>query len=185
MTYLQIMFTGSDIAGIDALHPSLLQGFEFLEGVKVMGDRLAAQLDLDRVETEGFAAGQRYEYRDLRVGRIEQLLFKLIQFRGNGQHIALDFLNLFIQALDLLPGDFLRIRDGVQDEHRTKMTTLDRQSMFASSYLASRLVKAPLNLPDQIDEQTLMPVVQLGQIIRKIAEVIADSHLDVIAQVAV
>ena len=46
-----------------------------------MGNRLTVQLDLDRVETEGFAAGQRYEYRDLRIGRIQQLLLKLVQFR--------------------------------------------------------------------------------------------------------
>jgi hypothetical protein len=51
---LQIMLAGADIAGIDALHPPLLQGFELLEGVEVMGDRLAVQLDLDRIETEGF-----------------------------------------------------------------------------------------------------------------------------------
>ena len=55
---LEIMLTGPNIAGIDALHPPLLQGFEFLEGVKVMGNRLAVKLDLDRVETEGFAADQ-------------------------------------------------------------------------------------------------------------------------------
>jgi hypothetical protein len=103
------MFTGPDIAGIDALNPTLLQGLEFLEGIKVMGNRLAVQPDLDRIETEGFAADHRYEYRHLRTGRIQQFLFELIQFRCNAQDIALDFLDLLIQALDLFPGDFLSI----------------------------------------------------------------------------
>jgi hypothetical protein len=40
-------------------------------------------------------------------------------------------------------------------------------------------------LSNQIDEQTLVIVIHLGQIIRKITEIIADTHLDMIAQVAV
>jgi hypothetical protein len=77
-----------------------------------MGNRRAVQLDLDRVETEGLAAGQGYEYRDLRIGRIQQLLFELIQFRRDAQDIALDLLNLLVQALYLLPGDFLPVSGG-------------------------------------------------------------------------
>ena len=42
-----------------------------------------------------------------------------------------------------------------------------------------------LKLSDHIDEQTLVFVIQLGQIIRKITEVIADSQLDMIAKMPV
>jgi hypothetical protein len=42
-----------------------------------------------------------------------------------------------------------------------------------------------LNLSDQIDEKTLLFVIHLGQIIRKITKIVADPHLDMVAQVAV
>src|SRR5512142_33546 len=54
---LKIVLAGFDIAGKDSLHRPLLQGFQLLEGIKVTGNRRAVQLDLDRIETEGFAAG--------------------------------------------------------------------------------------------------------------------------------
>ena len=74
-----------------------------------MGNGFAVQLDLCRVKTESFAADQRYEYRYLGAGWIQQFFFKLIQLRCNGQHIAFYFLDLFIQAFDLRAGDFLGI----------------------------------------------------------------------------
>src|SRR5512139_1765545 len=39
-----------------------------------------------------------------------------------------------------------------------------------------------LNRPHNIDEQPLMPVTQVGQIIREVCEVVAGSDLDVVAQ---
>jgi hypothetical protein len=42
-----------------------------------------------------------------------------------------------------------------------------------------------LNTPDHIDEKTLLFVIQLGQIIRKITEIVAHTQLDMVTQVAV
>ena len=42
-----------------------------------------------------------------------------------------------------------------------------------------------LNTPDHIDEKTLLLVIQLGQIIRKISEIVARTQLDMVTQVAV
>ena len=82
--HLQVMFAGTDIAGVDALHPPLLQGFEFFVGVYVVSDRRAVQLDFYRVKAERFAADQLHEDRNLCVGRVQQPLFKLIQLGRNG-----------------------------------------------------------------------------------------------------
>ena len=42
-----------------------------------------------------------------------------------------------------------------------------------------------LKFPDQVDEQSLVSVAQIGQIVREISEIVTDSDFDVIADVAV
>jgi hypothetical protein len=57
----------------------------------------------------------------------------------------------------------------------------------AKPIIPSKWSKAPkfLILSDQIDKQPLVFIIELGQIIGKITEIIADTHLDMIAQMAV
>ena len=42
-----------------------------------------------------------------------------------------------------------------------------------------------LNLPDQVDEQSLVFVIQVGQIIGEVTEIVADADLDMIAHMPV
>jgi hypothetical protein len=60
-------------------------------------------------------------------------------------------------------------------------SSLPRISYFPDSIPIVSMPRKFLILSDQIDEQTLMLIIQLGQIIREIAEVIADTHFDMIA----
>jgi hypothetical protein len=43
--HLKVMLAGFDVAGIDPLHAALLEGFEFLVRINVMGHRPAPQMD--------------------------------------------------------------------------------------------------------------------------------------------
>src|SRR5262245_42785944 len=76
-----LMLPGREIAGVDPLHAAFLQRFQFLEAVDVMGGELPIDLYLHGVETERLARRQRDEHREMRVGRVEELLLQLVQVR--------------------------------------------------------------------------------------------------------
>ena len=82
------MLAGRHVAGVDPLHAALLQRLELLEAVDVVRDGLAVDLDLHRVEPQRVALGERDEDRDLRVGRIEQLLLELAELGGDAEHVG-------------------------------------------------------------------------------------------------
>ena len=74
---LKIMLTGPDITGIDALYPSLLQGFEFLEGINMMGHRISVQLHAHGAVKERIADGRRRPLREAAgPASVQYLLFK-------------------------------------------------------------------------------------------------------------
>ena len=73
------MISGENVSGIDLLHPSPFQSIEFFEGVEVLGDGFAFDLDFHRVETEGFPWIQGDENGHLGVRGIKQFLFQLVK----------------------------------------------------------------------------------------------------------
>jgi hypothetical protein len=115
----QFVLPGLDIAGEEALYPAPAQGVELLEAVQVVGDRFPLEFERDRIEAKGFLLPQGDEDRDLGVGRVEQLFLQPVQIRSDAKDIALDLLDLFVQAFDLFPGDFLGPdADGRQQQRR-------------------------------------------------------------------
>ncbi len=44
----------------------------------------------------------------MRVGRIEQLLFQLVELRRDAQDVGFDLLYLLVQTFHLCPGAFIR-----------------------------------------------------------------------------
>jgi len=113
--YLELMFTGRNIAGVDTLNAALLQSLQFLETVYVVRDKVSVELDLDRVKAELLAITNVDEDREMSVRWIEQSLFEYIKLGGDPQDVRLDLLNLLVEALHLLPGCFLsNSRKGVE-----------------------------------------------------------------------
>jgi hypothetical protein len=103
----QLMLSRGDVAGIDALHTALPERFELVEGVDVMRDELAIDLDPNRIQPRGLSLGEGDEDGDLRVRREEKPLLEAAELRGDAQDVRLYLLDLLVEALHLLPRDLL------------------------------------------------------------------------------
>jgi hypothetical protein len=100
----QLVLTRPQIAVVNALHATVLQGLQLLVGVNVVRHVPAIEANVHRVQTNSPAPNDRNEQGDLGVGGIKQFLFQLQKFGGDGEHILFDVLHLLIQSLDLLSG---------------------------------------------------------------------------------
>ena len=91
------MLSGTDITGIDALHPATLKGFQLLVGIDVVHDFLAINNHVHGIQPDIMVRDHGDKEGDLGIGGIDQRLFQLQQLCRNRQHISLDVLHLLIQ----------------------------------------------------------------------------------------
>ena len=99
--HLDLVRAGRNVAGVDPLHAAVLQRFELLEAVDVVRRELAVDVDLHGVEAKRVAFRDRDENREMRVRRIQQLLFEAAQLRRDAEHVGFDLLHLLVEAAHL------------------------------------------------------------------------------------
>ena len=102
------MGAGRNVAAIDPLHSASAQGVELLEAVYVMCRQPSVDLNLHRIETQRLAVRQRHKHGEVSVGRIEQLLFQLVELRRDAQDVGFDLLDLLVQTFHLRPSALVR-----------------------------------------------------------------------------
>ena len=102
------MRPGRNVAAVDSLHSAAAQSVELLEAVDVVSGDPSVDLNLHGIDTQRIAVRQRYEHREVSVGRIEQLLFQLVELRRDAQDVGFDLLDLLVQTFHLRPSSLVR-----------------------------------------------------------------------------
>src|SRR5690606_6160106 len=97
----ELVLAGTHVAGVEPMHAAAMQRVDLALRVEVVRDRLAVDLELDRVEREELADVHRDEHRDLRARREQQLFLEQEQIPIEVDGELLEMLDLLVERAKL------------------------------------------------------------------------------------
>jgi len=106
---------------------------------------MSIDLDLHGIEAQRLAVRQRHEHCEMRVGRIEQLLFQLVELRRDAQDVRFDLLYLLVQTFHLCPGAFTSAGLGRAQMHSSALITIKKCLCIRSALPSTRCRDATNN----------------------------------------